>query len=321
MLTIVDGGLSTTVQDLGRPGHYAVGIPPSGAMDTFAHTLANELVGNPPNAATLEATLRGPKIRFDSDIIVAITGADVGPTLNGAPIPMWESFHAQTGDLLETPWARLGCRAYIAVSGGIEVPLVLGSRSTYTPAFLGGYRGRRITDGARLETGAPGEAKSGVRLASTLHPAYPSEMEISVILGPQDHLFTDEGIATFLGSEYRVSAKTDRMASRLSGPVPEVRDRVRSVDEGSGPTDIIEDGNAIGTIQIAGGTEPIIMLRDAPSTGAYAKIATLITADVETMAQARPGDKLHFQSVNAETARERLLAQRRQLAEALESLV
>ena len=320
MLTFLDGGPWTTVQDLGRTGCYGVGIPPSGAMDEFAHSLANALVGNPVTAATLECTLMGPSIRFDTNLSVAITGADMAPTLNRSPVAMWKSFEVKNGDVLRMARAKTGCRSYVSVSGGVDVPLVLGSRSTYTPAFLGGHRGRRIVAGARLEAGTQGLAESGISLPPHLRPAYCTKLEVAIILGPQDFLFSDTGVVTFLGSYYRITSRTNRTASRLSGPIPEARNKVRSADEGSGPTDIIEDGNAIGTIQIAGGTEPIVMLRDAPSTGGYAKIATLMSAEVDAFGQVKPGDVVRFISLSLEESRNRLIEHRRVLSEALDSL-
>lgn len=322
MLTFIESGLSTTVQDLGRSGHYNVGIPPSGAMDRFAHSVANALVGNPVGAATLEVTLLGPKIRFESATVFAVTGADMGSALNDAPIPLWESIAAKPGDVLSLTYAGgTGCRAYVAVSGGIDVPLVLGSRSTYSAGYLGGYRGRKILAGVKLASGTPhAVARPGVKLGKDKRPLYRIENEIAVMLGPQDHLFTKAGVSTFLNSEYVVTAATSRTASRLSGPTPEALDRVHSPDEGDGPTDIIEDGNAVGTIQIAGGAEPIVMLRDAPSTGGYAKIATVISVDLEALGQVKPSDKISFTSVSFDEARKRFATWQKALFEALDCL-
>jgi antagonist of KipI len=320
MLYFLDGGLCTTVQDHGRPGYYSVGIPPSGAMDNFAHSLANALVGNPTDSASLEATLLGPTIRFEKKGLVAITGADMSPTLNGARASMWEAFRVGAGDTLQLGYATSGCRAFVGVAGGIDVPVVLGSRSTYTPAFLGGHRGRKISVGVQLATAVETDRDVGFRLEPEFRPTYASEVTLAVVLGPQDDLFADEGIATFLGSRYAVSARSDRMACRLEGPAPVVRERVRSIDEGEGLTDIIEDGNAIGAIQIAGGIEPIIMLRDAPSTGAYAKIACVVSADLDTIAQAKPRDGVRFRRITVERGQDLLMECRQRLAAALESV-
>lgn len=309
MISVIDGGLSTTIQDLGRPGLYAEGIPPSGAMDPFAHVVANALLGNSPDCATLEATLLGPTLRFAAATRIAIAGADMEPMLNGKPCAIWESIAVAPGDVLRVGLAKSGCRAYLAVAGGFDVPVVLGSRSTYAPAFLGGQRGRPLRAGNVLDAARNDVGAAARKLPPELRPDYATHHAIAVMLGPQDHLFTKSGISTFLTAGYAVSVKTNRMACRLIGPVPEVRERERTADEGSGPTDIIEDGNAIGAIQIAGGTEPIIMLRDAPSSGAYAKIATVVSADLETLAQARPGDRIQFASVTFDEARAKLKVQ------------
>jgi allophanate hydrolase subunit 2 len=206
---IHEAGPLTTVQDLGRPGHLRVGIPASGPVDEEAFVLANRLVGNGDGAAALECTLMGPRIEFTDARTVAVTGAEMALTLNGAPVPRWESFRVKGGDIVKLGAARTGVRAYLAIGGGIDTPAALGSRATYLRGRLGG---RALAKGDRLPLG-PATAESVGRVRSERRPDYSTEPEVQVVLGPQDDRFTARGIATFLEGPYEMTPQSDRMGA------------------------------------------------------------------------------------------------------------
>ena len=294
-LKILEPGLFTTVQDKGRYGYQRFGVPVSGAMDVFALRVANILVGNDDGAAGLEMTVVGPKITFLADTWIAVTGADLSPMLDDTPLPQWESVMVPKDSVLGFQGARDGMRSYLAVGGGIDVPVVMGSRSTYTKSGFGGLEGRALKAGDVLRTRATETGTPVVKRRLPHHlepPLYGQEHEIRVVLGPQDKAFTQAGIATFLGSKYSVSMDSDRMGSRVDGP---------PIEHISGP-DIVSDGTALGAVQIPGDGCPIILLADRGTTGGYTKIATAIGPDVDELAQAMPGDTVKFKSVTVEEA-------------------
>ena len=291
VFSVIEPGLLTTVQDRGRYGAQRLGIPVSGAMDQQSLILANLLAGNDPSAAGLEATLKGPELLVLQETCVAITGAEGAPRLNSRPIPMWTATHVFPGDRLLIGQATRGLRCYLSVTGGTEVPQVLGSRSTYLPGRLGGMEGRALQKGDLLAAGPsarPLETIEGQTIRPDLIPAFSREVTLSVVLGPQDHFFTPEGIATLLHEPYTVTPEADRMGYRLSGPL------IRH----SRGHDIISDGTAFGSIQVAGDQQPIILLADRQTTGGYPKIATVISVDLPLVAQARPGDRVRFLAVS-----------------------
>ena len=304
-LEILEPGMLTTVQDQGRTGYQRFGVPVSGALDTYALQVANIMVGNDETQAGLEMTVLGPRVRFLADTWIALTGADLTPLLDDEPVPPWQAVEVRSGGVLAFRAPRDGARAYIAVAGGIDVPVVMGSRSTYVTGSIGGLEGRALRAGDILVT-LPGDS-NGRKIENRLPdhlavPYYGHEQEIRVVLGPQDNAFTSEGIATFLGSEYSVSMDSDRMGCRLDGP------RVEHV---SGP-DIVSDGTPLGAVQIPGDGRPIILLADRGTTGGYTKIATVISADVGNLAQAMPGDTVSFSAVSVEEAHA-ILRQRRKI--------
>ncbi len=294
-LEIVDPGLLTTVQDIGRYGYQRFGVPVSGAVDVFALKAANILAGNAQDAAGLEMTVVGPRVRFLADTWIALTGADLGPLLDDRPIPMWEPVAVPAGATLSFDGARDGMRGYLAVAGGIDVPVVMGSRSTYVKGAIGGRLGRAL----RASDSLPMMERDGHldpannRLPDHLGaPSYGNTHQIRVVLGPQDVAFTAEAVQTFLGSEYSVSIQSDRMGYRLEGPVIQHR---------SGP-DMVSDGTPFGAVQVPGDGQPIILLSDRGTTGGYTKIATVISSDVGTLGQAMPGDTIRFAAVSVEEA-------------------
>lgn len=306
-LLVNEPGPLTTVQDLGRVGTQRLGIPASGAMDRPAMILANRLVGNAPSAACLEATFQGPDLQIIEETCLVVTGGDASPRLNGHPFPMWTAVHVRPGDRVLVGPARRGCRLYVAVAGGIDVPMVLGSRSTYVAGQLGGLEGRPLRQGDLLTAGPlclPFETLAGRRVKSQ---QFSDERTLRVILGPQEDHFTSEGLRAFFSQPYRVTPNTDRMGCRLSGP---------RIQHARGH-DVISDGTAWGSIQVAGDGQPIILLADRPTTGGYPKIATVISVDLPSVAQARPGEHVRFQAVGLEEAQRLLREQEAELASAL----
>ncbi|WZL72221.1 biotin-dependent carboxyltransferase family protein [Clostridiaceae bacterium 35-E11] len=299
MFKIIHPGFLTLVQDQGRYGYQQFGVPVSGVMDSYAQRVANILVGNDEGEGVLELTMLGPQIEFESDMIIAITGGNLSPSLNGAAIPMWQSIYVKQGERLIFQGMKSGCRSYIAFAGGIDVPKVMGSKSTYTKGKIGGYEGRPLKAGDRLQIGVAKEALislKGRTVADKYIPQYTNDFEVRVILGPQDQYFTSKGIETFLSNKYVVTNECDRMGFRLDGEV------IEHMNGG----DIISDGIAFGAIQIPGHGKPIIMMADRQTTGGYTKIANVISADLYKIAQAKPGDQIAFQAVTVQEAQSAL---------------
>lgn len=307
-ITIVDGGMLTTVQDLGRYGSQRYGVPVAGAMDGWALRAANRLVGNADGLAGLEMTLAGPVLRFDADAVIAVTGADLGALIDGRPIGLWQSRRIRARSVLSFAGARAGIRAYLAVGGGIDVPVVLGSRSTFTRSALGGHEGRALRAGDHLPIGAASPEASRVtrRMPRDGVPAHGRTHDLRVVPGPQDDAFTPEGLATFLSAIYTVTPKSDRVGCRLSGP--RIAHRTGA--------DIVSDGTAAGAVQVTGDGMPIILMADRGTTGGYTKIATIISADLGRVAQAAPGDQVRFIRVDPAEA----FAAARDLEQALEAI-
>jgi biotin-dependent carboxylase-like uncharacterized protein len=316
MIEVLDGGLQTTIQDGGRPGYLSRGIPPAGAQDFYSLAIANLLVGNEltppplsrvaPGAAGLEMPLRGITLRFSQETVFALAGADMTATIDGEPAHRFRPIVARPGSVLACRTARSGARGYVAIAGGIDVPKVLGSRATYVRGSQGGLEGRALKKGDWLKTFPPSaEPDRLARRSLGSLPTGPDEPTvIRVVLGPQDFMFTEKGIETFLTTEWRLSPVSDRMGMRLIGPPLELRPRPEYLirDAGSGPADIVDDVIPVGGIQVPGGVEPIVMGVENPTAGGYAKIATVISADLGKMGQSPPKGVLTFQKIEAEAA-------------------
>jgi biotin-dependent carboxylase-like uncharacterized protein len=291
VIRIQDPGPQTTVQDLGRPGQLRYGIPPSGPMDVRSLVIANRLVGNADNAAGLECTLLGPRFTVETACAIAVTGAEAPITVNGQPAPSWTTLPLVPGDAVRIAAARAGVRIYVAFSGGLDVPPALGSRSTYLRGRLGGVEGRalRRDDLLRLFPAPPPAVR---RVTDADLPVFETEPEIRVVLGPQAERFTAEGIAALLGHPYEMLPQSDRMGARLSGP---------RIAHAKGH-DIISDGIALGTIQVPGDGQPIVLLVDRQSTGGYTKVATVGSFDIGRIGQVKPGQRLRFRAVDVTEA-------------------
>lgn len=307
-IEVVKPGLATTVQDRGREGYYDVGIPPSGALDQYSLAAANLLVGNPEGAAGLECTYLGPDLRFTHAAVVAVTGAQGTPKLNGEEVPAWEAVPVAAGDVLSVGTLRLGARAYVGVGGGIAVPAVLGSRSTYGLGALGGFEGRPLQAGDALPTGsADGAAGAAVGRAvpPALRPALERELEVRVVMGLYDHRLTEAGRASFLDTIWSLTPTADRVGLRYGAKPPvalEFVEREPPFGAGSDPSNIVDAPYPIGSIQVPGGVEPIVLHRDAVSGGGYVMVATVISADMDRVGQSAPGYKTRFVAVDLEAA-------------------
>lgn len=311
---IVNPGLATTVQDQGRTGHYNVGIPQSGSMDQYSAELGNALVGNTAREAVLECTYLGPVLTTDSAAAVAVTGAPVDVKVNGESRPQWTRLLLKAGDQLSFGVIQGGTRYYIAVQGGIDVPEVLGSRSTYSLGAIGGFKGRKLEAGDVVPVGAPlndGELPPADAVEEEFRPVFAKEQVVRIVLGLYDHRLTDEGLGKLLNEEWRVTPVADRMGLRYSGPGVQWKEREQPFGAGSDPSNIVDAGYAVGSIQIPGGTQPIILHRDAVSGGGYAMVGTVISADMDLVARAAPGTVTRFVAVSMDDA----LKARRDLAE------
>ena len=287
-------GLLTTVQDLGRYGYQQFGVSVSGAMDHVSARLANILVGNDENEGILEVTMLGPEIEFIDPIVIAISGGDLLPQVNGQAIRMNKSFLVNKGDKLTFNGIKSGCRSYIAFAGGIEVPELMGSKSTFTRGNIGGFEGRALKQGDILTIGEADKSINsliGKEVKKDLYE-YGSKIELRVIMGPQEDAFTEKGIETFLNNEYKVTNECDRMGYRLEG------EKVEHKDGG----DIISDGIAMGAVQVPSHGKPVIMMADRQTTGGYTKIGNVINVDLPKVAQAKPGDTIIFRKVELEEA-------------------
>ena len=319
MLEVLNGGPQTTVQDLGRPGYLNTGMPPSGAFDSFSLRVGNLLVGNNPGGrylvgrdpgdAGLEILLFGCRLRATADHVIAVTGGDLTPTLNGAPLPMWQAVWVREGDVIAFQAPRAGVRAYLAIAGGIEVPAFLGSKATNVRAAVGGVEGRALTAGDLLRIGEPSRPLSelaGRTWPEEHRPALGAPWTVRVVLGPQDHLFEPASVETFLTVDWKLSPISDRMGCRYIGPKLEFLPRPDYLIEqaGADPSNIVDDGTPLGGIQVPSGLEPIVMGADVPSFGGYAKIATVISADIGVVGQGKPGDIVHFRAVDVDEAEE-----------------
>ncbi len=299
-IRFLNGGLLTTVQDAGRRGYQRFGLGVSGAVDVSAYVYANILVGNSDDEAVLEVTLLGPTLEFTLPSVIAITGGDLSPMLNGEAFPMYRAVRVEKGDVLSFGTPKTGCRAYIAFAGGLSIAPVMGSRSTYIKANLGGYEGRKLMQGDEIAFRKPDAVPANIERRFMTPPTFSGKYTVRVLMGPQDDRFTARGIETFLGTPYAVTNEFDRMGYRLKGA------KIEHVTDGN----IITDGIGFGAIQVPDGGEPIIMLSDRQTTGGYAKIASVINVDMSMIAQCKAGDTVRFQKTDIETAQAVFVAQK-----------
>ena len=315
-------GLLTTVQDTGRFGEYALGMPPSGAMDVFSYQVGNYLVGNEEGAAGLEITYFGPELEFTEDAVIAVTGAEMPPKVNGEEAATWEAIQVKEGDVLSFDYLKNGARSYLAVAGGIDAPLFMHSRSTYTLIGLGGHEGRALQEGDELKLGEArnGESPVGKKVAAANIPTYTRETELRVIIGLASYRLTEESMNEFLNVEWTVTPDADRVGYRYRGGELGFVEREQPAGAGSDPANVVDFGYPIGSIQVPGGVEPIVLMNDAVTGGGYATIGTVISADRDRLAQSKTNDKTKFRSIDLQEALAAREDRRKTLAEIKETL-
>lgn len=294
-IKVENGGILTTVQDEGRYGYQAYGVSTSGAMDGHSFHIANLLVGNDKSEAVLETTLMGPVLEFTEDNVIAITGADMDPKLDGTSIPSYTAVAVRAGQKLSFGMARNGFRGYIAFAGGLDIPEVMGSKSTLLRNHLGGLDGRKLEKGDEIDFVAARAVLPDMDKRRVPREIYPDkEVVLRVVLGPQDDEFTEKGIKDFFWYKGVITQESDRMGCRIDRDPIEMR----------GDGNINTDGISLGSIQVPGNGKPIIMLSDRQSTGGYPKIGTVISVDIAKIAQSRPGQNVRFINVSLKLAQE-----------------
>lgn len=301
---VIKPGLLSTLQDEGRYGQRKYGVITSGPMDLFAHRAANILVGNDRGAAALEITLLGPSMVAQKDMLLSLCGADMEADMDGIRVPLWRPFMIRKGDQLNVHYAVKGCRAYLAVYGGFEVKPVLGSRSTYLRAGIGGHQGRALQAGDDLPVRQEGVGDYLYHIGSVsafIRPGYEENPVVRVVKGKEAALFTDASIRSLMSQSYFVTAQSDRMGYRLEGIRLELSD--------GAPSDMISEAVVQGTIQVPPNGQPILLMADCQTTGGYPRIAHVITADLPLVAQVKPGGKLRFLEVSHREAQEQILLQ------------
>ena len=293
---VLKPGLFTTIQDMGRYGYLKYGVPISGAMDTFSLVAANLLVANNPDDACLEITLIGPELQALTKTQIAAAGGVVSLKINEQRVPMWQTLEVQEGDIISFGKMESGCRTYLSIRGGINIPPVLGSRSTYVRGGFGGINGRQLKAGDAIEGFDAPLLKVGYSMPEKPVPKYNGHFDVHVMLGPQADMFTDKGINTFLSSQYKVALEADRMGYRLEGPAIEHKAKA----------EIVSDPLLPGAVQVPKSGKPIIIMRDAQTTGGYPKIVVAITHDVSLLGQAKPNDIVEFSKVTTQQAQEKI---------------
>lgn len=301
---IIKPGLLSTLQDEGRYGQRKYGVITSGPMDLFAHRAANILVGNGAGAAALEMTLLGPRMIAQKDMLLALCGADMEADVDGIRVPLWRPFQIRKGCRLNVHYAVQGCRAYLAVSGGFEAAPVMGSKSTYLRAGIGGHEGRALQAGDILIVGeavVKGFLNPPGIVSAFIRPDYGDNPVVRVVQGKESALFTEAGRDSLLSQSYAVTAQSDRMGYRLDGKELEL--------SGGVPHEMISEAVAQGTIQVPPSGQPILLMADCQTTGGYPRIAHVTTADLPLVAQVKPGGSLRFREVSLREAEEQLLLQ------------
>jgi urea carboxylase len=305
MFEVIVPGLETSIQDYpGRIGFWNQGFPPSGPMDSWSFRLANLLVGNDAGAAGLEVQYMGPTLKFQRDGVIAITGADMQPKLDGQPAPMWESVAVKAGQTLALTSSKVGVRSYIAIAGGVDTPPWLGSRSTFHKAGVGGMQGRALQKGQVVPV-AKGKGTPGRKAKPECRPTFAADKiwTIEVVAGPNDDWIDAAGHKTFLSSDWKLSSKSDRTGFRLEGPQWTFTEKAykKAPEHGAEPSNIIDQGYPLGAINLAGQT-PIILVNDGPSMGGFINPYTVPSAAFWKLGQSKPGDIYRFKSISVDEA-------------------
>jgi antagonist of KipI len=302
ILEIRSAGLMTTVQDHGRYGYAHLGVSAAGAADPWSFRIGNLLVGNNETAASLEMTLTGAEIVFEEAAVIALTGADMGPLLDGAAFPMWTAVEVRGGQTLACGAAASGARTYLAIAGSIQVPLVFGSSSTHVRTGIGGYSGRALRKGDRVRVGAgsTSASRAGFFLRAEFRDFFQPPKEFRVTLGPQARLFGKDGVDLFCSARFEVKNESDRMGLRCGGETRIIAQR---------QSEIFTEGVSLGAVQITHDGNPIILFVDHQTTGGYPKISNVIAADLHGLGQLRPGDMISFTEISMQSAHALLAGQ------------
>jgi len=305
MVKVIKKGLETSVQDYpGRIGALNLGFPPSGPMDSWSFRLANVLVGNEPGTAALECQFMGPTLKFNSDRVIAITGADMSPKIDGAPVPLWESLEVKKDQVLEMAFATIGARSYIAFSGGINTTPWLGSRSTFHKAGVGGIDGKAIQNGQIIPLNKS-KSVAGRKIKKSSIPVISTNKKwsVEVVKGPNDDWVDEKGHKMFLNSDWKLQSKSDRTGYRLEGPKWSFTEKAtnKGLEHGTFPSNIIDQGYPVGAINLAGQT-PIILVNDGPSMGGFIVPYTVPSASFWKLGQAKTGDNFNFVEISVEKA-------------------
>jgi antagonist of KipI len=325
-LRVHRAGILSTVQDLGRYGYQRFGVPVGGVMDEYSHRLANLLVGNAEGEATLELTLAGPRLEFTEDALIGICGGDFNPTIEGNKVLTARPVLVRAGSVLDFGTCRLGCRAYLAVAGGFEVPRVMNSKSTYLRGGFGGFEGRALRRGDLLPTGNgtaglypslravvdQGAAFAYPRWSVNANSAFLAHDHHRVHFIPGRHweLFTEESQQQFAGMQFRIAPDSDRMGYRLEGPALDLKQ----------PADILSEAVSFGTIQVPPDGRPIVLMANRQTTGGYPRIGEVATVDLPMLAQLPPGDTLRFEPITLEDSQGLYLQRDRDLGIMREAL-
>jgi antagonist of KipI len=329
-IRIIGAGLQTTIQDLGRPTHQHEGIPGCGAMDRVAHRMANILIGNDEGLATLEGALMGPALAFDEDSLIAVTGGDLGATVDGSAIGLWQPLWVPKGATLRfekmgaamPTKAGRGCRTYVSAAGGIDVPVVFGSRSTYLRASFGGLQGRALRVGDELTTGkrstlnnqiadsirGDGSKPRAARwiAGATIRPRYGEDVIVRLVEGAHTSELSNDSQTVLTSSLFRISSSSDRMGYRLEGATLSL----------ATPREMMSEAVAFGTVQLPPGGSPIILMADRQTTGGYPRIGEVASVDLPLIAQLKPGDRLRFRFISLDEAHRLYLELERDIVQA-----
>ena len=307
MVQVIKKGLETSVQDYpGRIGTLNQGFPSSGPMDSWSFRLANVLVENDPGTAALECQFMGPTLKFNSDRIIAITGADMSPKIDGKAVPLWESLEIKKDQILEMTFATIGARSYIAFAGGINTTPWLGSRSTFHKAGVGGIDGKAIQEGQIIPLNkSKSVAGRKINRKSIPEISTNKKWSIEVVKGPNDDWIDEKGHKIFLNSDWKLQSKSDRTGYRLDGPNWSFAEKAtnKGLEHGTFPSNIIDQGYPAGAINLAGQT-PIILVNDGPSMGGFIVPYTVPSAGFWKLGQAKPGDSFNFIEISVEKAQE-----------------
>jgi 5-oxoprolinase (ATP-hydrolysing) subunit C len=305
MFEVIVPGLETSIQDYpGRIGFWNQGFPPSGPMDSWSFRLANLLVGNEAGAAGLEVQYMGPTLKFQRDGVIAVTGADMQPKLDGQPVPLWESVAVKAGQTLALTSSKVGVRCYITIAGGIDTPPWLGSRSTFHKAGVGGMQGRALQKGQVVPV-ALAKGTHGRKTKPDCRPVFATDKiwTIEVVAGPNDDWIDADGHKRFLSTDWKLSSKSDRTGFRLEGPQWTFTEKAhkKAPEHGQEPSNIIDQGYPLGAINLAGQT-PIILVNDGPSMGGFINPYTVPSAAFWKLGQSKPGDLYRFKSISVDEA-------------------